>query len=170
MPATGCILVVEDDREVRDMLREYLCTHGCEVLQAEDGAAMRSEIERHLPDVVLLDVRLPGEDGLTLARYLRERYDFGIIMVTASGERSTGWWDSKSVRMTTSPSRLIPGSCSRESRASCVGCKPPPLPHRRTRSSHRVLPWVVAGSMWPPVSSSTATGTKCPLPRWSTIC
>jgi two-component system, OmpR family, response regulator len=86
MPATGCILVVEDDREVRDMLREYLSTHGYEVLQAQDGAAMRTEIERHLPDVVLLDVRLPGEDGLTLARYLRERYDLGIIMVTASGE------------------------------------------------------------------------------------
>jgi DNA-binding response OmpR family regulator len=86
MPATGCILVVEDEREVRDMLREYLSTHGYEVLQAENGAAMRTEIERHLPDVVLLDVRLPGEDGLALARYLRERYDLGIIMVTGSGE------------------------------------------------------------------------------------
>jgi two-component system phosphate regulon response regulator OmpR len=68
------------------MLHEYLSMQGYQVLQAEDGAAMRSEIERHLPDVVLLDVRLPGEDGLTLARYLRERYDLGIIMVTASGE------------------------------------------------------------------------------------
>lgn len=68
MPATGCILVVEDDREVRDMLREYLSTHGYEALEAEDGAAMRKEIERHLPDVVLLDVRLPGEDGLTLGK------------------------------------------------------------------------------------------------------
>ena len=44
------------------------------------------EVERELPDVVLLDIRLPGEDGLTLARYLRERYDVGIIMVTASGD------------------------------------------------------------------------------------
>ena len=47
---------------------------------------MRECIERELPDVVLLDIRLPGEDGLTLARYLRERYDVGIIMVTASGD------------------------------------------------------------------------------------
>ncbi|HET9665021.1 MAG TPA: response regulator [Burkholderiales bacterium] len=86
MPANGCVLIVEDDAAVRDMLAEYLASHGYEVLQADDGAAMRVEIERHPPDVVLLDVRLPGEDGLTLARYLRERYDLGIIMVTAAGE------------------------------------------------------------------------------------
>jgi DNA-binding response OmpR family regulator len=47
---------------------------------------MREEIERELPDAVLLDIRLPGEDGLVLARYLRERYEVGIIMVTASGD------------------------------------------------------------------------------------
>jgi DNA-binding response OmpR family regulator len=86
MPAIGCVLIVEDDAAVRDMLAEYLGSHGYEIQQADDGSAMRVEIERHLPDVVLLDVRLPGEDGLTLARYLRERYDVGIIMVTAAGE------------------------------------------------------------------------------------
>ncbi|MGQ0752573.1 MAG: response regulator [Betaproteobacteria bacterium] len=86
MPANGSVLIVEDDAAVRDMLAEYLGSHGYEVQQADDGTAMRTEIERHLPDVVLLDVRLPGEDGLTLARYLRERYDLGIIMVTAAGE------------------------------------------------------------------------------------
>jgi two-component system phosphate regulon response regulator OmpR len=86
MLGNGCVLIVEDDAAVRDMLAEYLGSHGYEVQQADDGTAMRTEIERHLPDVVLLDVRLPGEDGLTLARYLRERYDLGIIMVTAAGE------------------------------------------------------------------------------------
>lgn len=85
MPTNGCVLIVDDDPQVRDMLCEYLGTHGYEVLQAGGGAAMREEIERTLPDVVLMDVRLPGEDGLMLARYLRERYDVGIIMVTAAG-------------------------------------------------------------------------------------
>jgi two-component system OmpR family response regulator len=83
--SSGYVLIVEDDADVRRMVAEYLSEHGYTVAQADGGAAMRSEIERSLPDVVLLDVRLPGEDGLTLARYLRERYDVGIIMVTAAG-------------------------------------------------------------------------------------
>ena len=86
MPANGRILIVEDDIPVREMLAEYLTTHGYEVAQVDHGAEMREAVERSLPDVVLLDVNLPGEDGLTLARFLRERYDVGIIMVTgASG-------------------------------------------------------------------------------------
>src|SRR5690242_15889382 len=68
------------------MLAEYLRAHDCEVAQAAQGTAMRDAIEKTLPDVVLLDVNLPGEDGLTLARYLRERYDVGIIMVTGAGD------------------------------------------------------------------------------------
>jgi DNA-binding response OmpR family regulator len=83
---SGCILVVDDDPSVREMLAEYLRSHGFSVAVAPDGDAMRAEIERVAPDVVLLDLRLPREDGLTLARYLREHYDIGIIMVTGSGE------------------------------------------------------------------------------------
>ena len=82
----GSVLIVEDDQSVREMLAEYLEGQGYEVHQAEKGSDMREEIERKLPDVVLLDVRLPGEDGLTLARYLREHYDVGIIMVTAAND------------------------------------------------------------------------------------
>ena len=54
--------------------------------EAGSGAQMREQIERELPDAVLLDIRLPGEDGLVLARYLREHHEVGIIMVTASGD------------------------------------------------------------------------------------
>ena len=86
MPSNGRVLIVEDDREIREMVAEYLGDKGYEVHQAETGADMREAIERELPDVVLLDIRLPGEDGLTLARYLRERFDVGIIMVTGSGD------------------------------------------------------------------------------------
>ena len=85
MPNNGRVLIVEDDRAIREMVAEYLGGQGYEVHQAESGSDMREEVERNLPDLVLLDVRLPGEDGLTLARYLRERYDVGIIMVTAAG-------------------------------------------------------------------------------------
>jgi two-component system phosphate regulon response regulator OmpR len=86
MANAGCVLIVDDDASIREMLAEYLGSHGFVVAEAEDGTAMRAEIERAAPDVVLLDLRLPREDGLTLARYLRERYDVGIIMVTGSGE------------------------------------------------------------------------------------
>ena len=84
MPGNGRILIVEDDPSVREMLAEYLGTHGYEVVQADRGTAMREAVEKSLPDLVLLDVNLPGEDGLTLARLLRERFDVGIIMVTAA--------------------------------------------------------------------------------------
>ena len=84
MPGNGRILIVEDDPSVREMLAEYLDTHGYEIVQADRGTAMREAVEKSLPDLVLLDVNLPGEDGLTLARFLRERYDVGIIMVTAA--------------------------------------------------------------------------------------
>ena len=80
------VLVVDDDAAVRRMLVDYLSSHGYEVREAASGAAMRNELERALPAVVLLDIGLPGEDGLTLARYLRERHEVGIIMVTGAGD------------------------------------------------------------------------------------
>src|SRR5436190_12848646 len=84
MALNGRILIVEDDSHVREMLAEYLRTHGYDVAHADHGTAMREAVEKTLPDVVLLDVNLPGEDGFTLARFLRDRYDVGIIMVTAA--------------------------------------------------------------------------------------
>ena len=86
MAAAGSVLVVEDDEGIRAMLAEYLGTHGYAVAQAADGASMRAALARAVPDVVLLDVNLPGEDGLTLARFLRERHDVGIVMVTGASD------------------------------------------------------------------------------------
>lgn len=80
------VLVVDDDENQRWLLNTYLQKHGYEVLLAEDGVSMREQIEARMVDIVLLDVSMPGEDGFTLARYLREHHDVGIIMLTASGE------------------------------------------------------------------------------------
>jgi len=80
------LLVVDDDPAIREMLSDYLSGHGYEVAVADGGAAMRAELERARPALVLLDVGLPGEDGLTLARFVRERYDVGIIMVTGADD------------------------------------------------------------------------------------
>jgi two-component system OmpR family response regulator len=86
MTAAARLLIVEDDRQVRETVAEYLGSHGYEVSQAGDGAAMREALKAGTPQLVLLDVRLPGEDGLALARWLRERHELAIIMVTAAGE------------------------------------------------------------------------------------
>jgi len=80
------VLVVDDDAEIREMLAEYLGSHRFEVLTADSGTSMRALLAKSVPDLVLLDVNLPGEDGLTLARYIRERFDLPIIMITAAGE------------------------------------------------------------------------------------
>ena len=80
------ILVVDDDPDIRDILSDYLSDHGYQVHEADSGPAMRELLARIQPKVVLLDIGLPGEDGLTLARYLREHHDLGIIMVSGAGE------------------------------------------------------------------------------------
>jgi len=80
------VLVVDDDPAIRAMLAEYLAEHGYAVAQAASGKEMRLELEREVPAAVLLDIGLPGEDGLTLARFVRERYDVAIIMVTGAGD------------------------------------------------------------------------------------
>jgi two-component system phosphate regulon response regulator OmpR len=86
MSETARVMIVDDDPEVREMLGEYLTSHGFEVAQADSGQAMRAALAHAVPDVVLLDLNLPGEDGLSLARYLRSNHRVGIIMVTGAGD------------------------------------------------------------------------------------
>jgi len=81
-----CVLVVDDDPAIRDMLAEYLGEHECVVHVAADGAQARRLVASCRIDVALLDVGLPGEDGLSLARHLREHHDLGIIMVSGAGD------------------------------------------------------------------------------------
>jgi two-component system phosphate regulon response regulator OmpR len=80
------IVVVDDEADVRETFGEYLSMRGYDVSLAESGAALRACVKEKPADLVLLDLNLPGEDGLTLARYLREETDAAIIMVTAADE------------------------------------------------------------------------------------
>src|SRR5262245_50374658 len=81
------IVVVEDEATQRELLVDYLGRQNFRVSGVDGGPALRKLAERDLPALVLLDVGLPGEDGFTLARWLRERRGrVGIIMVTAAAE------------------------------------------------------------------------------------
>ncbi|WMT91922.1 response regulator [Pelagibacterium sp. H642] len=79
------IAVVDDHREIRDLVAKYLQQQGYRVSTAENGTALRRLIERGAPDLVVLDIMMPGEDGLTLCRELRERPGpaIPIIFLTA---------------------------------------------------------------------------------------
>jgi two-component system phosphate regulon response regulator OmpR len=80
------ILVVDDDENQRWMLKKYLQKHGFEVSAAEDGEVMRALLAEQKFELILLDVSMPGEDGFSAARYLREHHKVGIIMLTAAAE------------------------------------------------------------------------------------
>lgn len=76
------IIVVDDEAEISFMVSDYLTAKGHAVRIAADGAALRREMEAAPADLVLLDLNLPGENGLSLARWLREHFDAGIMMLT----------------------------------------------------------------------------------------
>ena len=82
------VLIVDDDREIRNLLREYLQKQEYRVTAVADGKALRAALEAGHPDLVVLDVMLPGEDGLQLCRDLRARSNLPIIMLTARGEET----------------------------------------------------------------------------------
>ena len=84
-PPPEHILVVDDDREIRRLIEEYLTQAGYRVSTAADGKAMRRLMEQHRFDLVVLDLMLPGEDGLSLCRDLRSRSNLPILMLTARG-------------------------------------------------------------------------------------
>ncbi len=80
------VLVVDDEPRICTLLRRYLAEEGLRVSTAGDGAAMRAVLESETVDLVLLDLIMPGEDGLSLARYIRQRSDIPIIMLTGKGD------------------------------------------------------------------------------------
>jgi two-component system OmpR family response regulator len=82
----GHILIVDDQREICDLVQGYLTGEGYRVSAAHDGGEMRRVMAQGPVDLVILDLMLPGEDGLTLARSLREESGVGIIILTGRGE------------------------------------------------------------------------------------
>ena len=86
MEPTSTILIVDDDRDIRTLLADYLESNSYRALCAADGLAMWKMLDEAKPDLVVLDLNLPGDDGLTLCRKLRAHSTLPVIMLTARGE------------------------------------------------------------------------------------
>ncbi|MEP2027203.1 MAG: response regulator [Paracoccaceae bacterium] len=84
--STTTILVCDDEPDVRDMLQEYLTRRGYNVVTAEHSAALHKTLETEKIDLIILDINMPGEDGLTTLRNLRPENQVPVVMLTAAGE------------------------------------------------------------------------------------
>jgi two-component system OmpR family response regulator len=82
------ILIVDDDAEIRNLLRDYLRRNGLRATAVADGKGMWATLACERVDLVVLDLMLPGDDGLTLCRNLRARSELPVIMLTARGEET----------------------------------------------------------------------------------
>lgn len=82
------ILVVDDDSDTRDELFHYLTKHDLQVSVANGGPAMRDVLEKNLIDIIIMDLMMPEEDGLTLIKSLRSTSRAGIIILSGIGEHS----------------------------------------------------------------------------------
>jgi len=82
------LLVVDDDRDIRTLVAQFLTKHGYRVTAVRDGAEMMKALEASRVDLIVLDLMLPGEDGLSLCRRLRATSATPIIMLTAMGEET----------------------------------------------------------------------------------
>ncbi|MCE8030076.1 response regulator [Halomonas daqingensis] len=80
------VVVVDDHDDIRDLVREYLEHHGYKVSVAESGAALRQILERKNVDLIILDVMMPGEDGISLCKEIRTSEDIPIIFLTAMAD------------------------------------------------------------------------------------
>ncbi|MEQ6916717.1 response regulator [Halomonas aquatica] len=85
-PAT--LIVVDDDPEIRELLADYLGRHGMRALMAEDAEALYRLLEVETPDLLVVDLMMPGDDGFTICRDLRRHSDVPIIMLTASADET----------------------------------------------------------------------------------
>ena len=80
------LLIVDDEPDVREVLEEYFVAHGYTVIGCENADVARTMAAQHAIDLALVDINMPGEDGLSLARHLRERYSgIAIVMLTSAG-------------------------------------------------------------------------------------
>lgn len=80
------VLVVDDDKDIRDLLATYLTKNNFDVIKAEDGIEMDVQLGTHQPDLIILDINMPGDDGFVLCQRIRQTSNVPIIMLTANSD------------------------------------------------------------------------------------
>lgn len=88
MESTPHIAIVDDHKDIRELVAKYLGQHGCRVSAADSAASLRHLLQRSAPDLIVLDVMMPGEDGLSVCRYLRATSNLPVILLTAAAEET----------------------------------------------------------------------------------
>ncbi len=86
MNAQPHIIVVDDHRDIRDLVGKYLSQHGYRVSVADSGPSLRKMLQAASPDLIILDIMMPGEDGLAVCRQIRATHQLPIIFLTAMAE------------------------------------------------------------------------------------
>ena len=82
------ILIVDDDQEIRELLKEYLTRSGFDVLAAAEGGEMYQHLSNNTPDLIILDIMMPGDDGFSLCQQIRRKSQVPIIMLTAASDEA----------------------------------------------------------------------------------
>ncbi|OYY78522.1 MAG: DNA-binding response regulator [Sphingomonas sp. 28-62-20] len=82
------LLLVDDERSIREPLAQFLQKQGFRVTQASDAAAARTRLAAYAIDLIILDIMMPGEDGLSLTRHIRETSEIPVILLTARSEET----------------------------------------------------------------------------------
>ncbi len=82
------IIVVDDDQEIRELLDEYLTKQGFDVTLAAEGVELKEHLDRFMPDLILMDIMMPGDDGFVLCQKIRKTSNVPIIMLTAVSDET----------------------------------------------------------------------------------
>ncbi len=128
------ILVVDDDLRLRDLLRQFLSRHGYLVTTAGHAEAAAEKLSALTFDIIVLDVMMPGENGVEFARRLRQGGSVPILLLTAMGETQDRIAGLPPAPTTIWSSRSSPTSCCCASAPSCAAPRPP-RPRRRKCAS-----------------------------------
>ena len=117
------VLIVEDDQRLAELTRDYLEANGLRVSIEGNGALAAARIIKEKPDLVILDLMLPGEDGLSICRKVRDKYDGPILMLTARTDTPIRFLVWTWVPTTTCANRFAHACCWRASRPCCDAVK-----------------------------------------------